>query len=63
LTKKTVGFDIGAVAAMLTVGKIGSADLCSCRFARENRHCKLFDGHGLDTGLFRPSKKIFQRVG
>jgi hypothetical protein len=48
---------------MLTVGKISSADLCSCRFARENRHRKLFDGHGLDTGLFRPSKKICQRVG
>ena len=34
-TKKTVGLDIGAAAAMPTGGEIGSADLCSCRFVGE----------------------------
>ena len=36
LTKKTVGLDIGAVAAMPLVGKIDSANLCSCGFVGEN---------------------------
>jgi hypothetical protein len=37
LTEKTAGPDKGAAAAMPTGGKIGSADLYSCRFVGENR--------------------------
>ena len=60
LTKKTVGLDIGAVAAMPIVGKISSVYLCSCRFVKENRQQRLFDEHGLDAGLSKPGKKIHQ---
>ena len=43
MTKKTVGPDIGAAAAMPTGG---------------NRQRRFFDEHGLDDGLSRPGKKI-----
>jgi hypothetical protein len=43
LTKKTVGPDIGAAAAMPTGG---------------NRQRRFFDEHGLDDGLSRLGKKI-----
>jgi len=60
--KKTVGLDIGAAAAMPTGGKIGSADLGSCRFVGENqRQHRFFDEHGLDAGLVGPGWKIHQR--
>jgi hypothetical protein len=42
LTKKTVGLDTGAVAAMPTVGKIGSVNVCSCRFVGENQKRRFF---------------------
>jgi hypothetical protein len=58
LTKKTAGLDIGAVAAMPPVGKIGGADLCSWGFVGENRQRRFFDKHGLDDGLSRPCRKI-----
>jgi hypothetical protein len=58
LTKKTVGPDIGAAAAMPRGGRIGSADLCSCRFVGEKRQRRFFDEHGLDDGLSRPGRKI-----
>ena len=35
IKKKTVCPDIEAGAAMTTAGRIGSADLCSCRFVGE----------------------------
>jgi hypothetical protein len=60
LTEKTVGPDKGAATAMPTGGKIGSADLCSCRFVGENRQRRFFDEHGLDAGLARPGRKIHQ---
>jgi hypothetical protein len=60
LTEKTVGPDKGAAAAMPTGGKIGSVDLCSCRFVGENRQCRFFDEHGLDAGLVGPGRKIHQ---
>ena len=58
MTKKTVGPDIGAAAAMPRGGRIGSADLCSCRFVGEKRQRRFFDEHGLDDGLSRPGRKI-----
>ena len=60
LTEKTVGPDNGAAAAMPTGGKIGSADLCSCRFVGENRQHRFFDEQGLDAGLAGPGRKIRQ---
>ena len=58
MKKKTVGPDIGAAATMPTGGRIGSADLCSCRFVGENRQRRFFDEHGLDDGLSKPRRKI-----
>ena len=58
LTERTAGPDRGAAAAMPTGGKIGSADLCSCRFVGEKRQRRFFDEHGLDDGLSRPGRKI-----
>ena len=48
------------LAAMPTVGEIGSANLCSCKFIKENQQRKLFDKHGLDAGLSRLGNKIHQ---
>ena len=58
LTERTGGPDKGAAAAMPTGGKIGSADLCSCRFVGEKRQRGFFDEHGLDAGPARPCRKI-----
>ena len=58
LTERTAGPDRGAAAAMPTGGKIGSADLCSCRFVGEKRQRGFFDEHGLDAGPARPCRKI-----
>ena len=58
LTERTAGPDRGAAAAMPTGGKIGSADLCSCRFVGEKRQRRFFDEHGLGDGLSRPGRKI-----
>jgi hypothetical protein len=45
---------------MPTVGKIGSADLCSCRFVKEKSAAQIVDKHGLDDGLSMLSRKTRQ---
>ena len=45
------------LAAMPTVGEIGSADLCGCRFVKGKSAAQIVDEHGLDDGISKPSKK------
>ena len=47
---------------MPTVGKIGSADLCSWKPVGENRQRRFFDEHGLDARLSRPGRKHRQGI-
>ena len=37
---------VGVLAAMPTMKKIGKADLCSYRFVKENRQCRLLTNMG-----------------
>jgi len=42
------------LAAMPSVGEIGSVDLCGCRFVKEKSVAQIVDEHGLDEGLSKP---------
>ena len=46
------------LAAMPTVGEIGSADLCGCRFVKGKSAAKIVDEHGLDEGLSKPRQEV-----
>jgi hypothetical protein len=48
------------LAAMLTVGEIGSADLCGCRFVKGKSAKQIVDEHGLDDGMFKSGRKTRQ---
>jgi len=48
------------LAAMPTVGKIGSADLCGSRFVKGKSAVQIVDEHGLDDGMSKPSRKTRQ---
>jgi len=45
---------------MPTVEKIGSANLCGCRFIKGKSAAQIVDEHGLDDGLSMPSRKTRQ---
>jgi len=45
---------------MPTVEKIGSADLCGCRFVKGKLAAQIVDEHGLDDGLSMSSRKTRQ---
>ena len=48
------------LAVMPTVGEIGSADLCGCRFVKEKSTAQIVDEHGLDDGMSKPGRKTHQ---
>ena len=48
------------LAAMPTVGEIGSADLCGCRFVKGKSAAQIVDEHGLDDGISKPGRKTRQ---
>jgi len=48
------------LAAMPTVGEIGSADLCGWRFVKEKSAAQIVDEHGLDDGMSKPDRKTRQ---
>ena len=48
------------LAAMPTVGEIGSADLYGCRFVKEKSATQIVDEHGLDNGMSKPGRKTRQ---
>jgi len=43
-----------------TVGEIGSADLCGCRFVKGKSAAQIIDEHGLDDGMSKPGRKTRQ---
>jgi len=45
---------------MPTVGEIGSADLCGCRFVKGKSAAQIVDEYGLDNGMSKPSRKTRQ---
>jgi hypothetical protein len=45
------------LAAMPTVGEIGSADLCCCSFVKEKSAAQIVDEHWLDDGMSKPGRK------
>jgi len=45
------------LAAMPSVGEIGSADLCGCRFVKGKSVAQIVDEHGLDEGLSKPRQE------
>jgi hypothetical protein len=45
---------------MPTVGEIGSADLCGCRFVKGKSGAQIVDEHGLDDGMSKPYRKTRQ---
>jgi hypothetical protein len=42
------------LAAMPTVGEIGSADLCGCRFVKGKSAAQIVDEHGLGHSIVKP---------
>jgi len=48
------------LAAMPTVGEIGSADLCGCRFVKGKSAAQIVDEHWLDDGMSKPGRKTRQ---
>jgi len=48
------------LAAMPTVGKIGSADLCGCRFVKGKSAAQIVDEHELDDGMSKSGRKTRQ---
>jgi hypothetical protein len=48
------------LAAMPTVGEIGSADLCGCRFVKGKSASQIVDEHGPDDGMSKPDRKTRQ---
>jgi hypothetical protein len=45
---------------MPTVGEIGSANLCGCRFVKGKSAAQIVDEHELDDGMSKPSRKTRQ---
>jgi hypothetical protein len=45
---------------MPTVGEIGSADLCGCRFVKRKSAAQIVDEHWLDDGMSKLGKKTRQ---
>jgi hypothetical protein len=45
---------------MPTVGEIGSADLCGCRFVKGKSAAQIVDEHWLDDGMSKPGRKTRQ---
>jgi len=48
------------LAAMPTMGEIGSANLCGCRFVKGKSAAQIVDKHGLDDGMSKPDRKTRQ---
>jgi hypothetical protein len=48
------------LAAMPTVGEIGIADLCGCRFVKGKSTAQIVDEHWLDDGMSKPGRKTRQ---
>jgi hypothetical protein len=48
------------LTAMPTVGEIGSANLCGCRFVKGKSAAQIVDEHGLDDGMSKPGRKTRQ---
>jgi hypothetical protein len=48
------------LAAMPTVGEIGSADLCGCGFVKGESVAQIVDEHWLDDGMSKPGRKTRQ---
>ena len=45
------------LAAMPSLGEIGSTDLCDCRFVKGKSVAQIVDEHGLDEGLSKPRQE------
>jgi hypothetical protein len=48
------------LAAMPTMGEIGSANLCGCRFVKGKSAAQIVDKHWLDDGMSKPGRKTGQ---
>jgi hypothetical protein len=48
------------LVTMPTVGEIGSADLCGCRFVKGKSAAQIVDKHWLDNGMSKPGRKTRQ---
>ena len=48
------------LAAIPTVGEIGNADLCGCRFVKGKSAAQILDEHGLDDGMSKQGRKTRQ---
>jgi len=48
------------LAAMPTGAKIGSIDLCGCRFVKGKSAAQIVDEHWLDDGMSKPGRKTRQ---